>query len=203
MLLSASVWSPNTGCMTARAIGFHSASITVGPASSYCPLLSASSTGASRRTQSSSKVTTAAASGFGAGLPWSTWLTTGHTGERTSSVAARFMTLTSFASVTRHGNLSNSSTRCTEPYGSSSPCMKPGAAWLFQLSSSPSGVHEPCGCSQPLRKPRHSYWPVPTVGSRRSRPGARRGSRPDVKNAVFPRPAYAQLNVKPNWLAMS
>ena len=76
---------------------------------------------------------------FGAALPRSTWLTTGHTGERTSSVAARFITLTVSASVTLAGNLSKTSTRCTDPKGLSSPCMKPGADWLFQFSSRPLG----------------------------------------------------------------
>jgi hypothetical protein len=86
----------------------------------------------------------------------STLLITGHTGERTSSVAARFITLTTSVSLTRHGNLSNSSTRWTEPNASSSPCMKPGAALLFQFSSSPPGPLTSCGCSRSLRNPRHS-----------------------------------------------
>ena len=82
------------GRITASAIGFHSASMIVGPASSYWPLLSASRRGRVARAPSRRAVaTTCASSAFGAGPPWSTWLTTGHTGERTSSVAARFITL--------------------------------------------------------------------------------------------------------------
>ena len=162
----------------------------VGPASSYWPLLSASSDGrVAAHPVVEQRRPPCASSAFGAGPVCSTWLTTGHTGERTSSVAARFITLTSSASVTFCGNWSNSSTRCTEPYGSSSPCMNPGADWLFQLSSRPSGVVSPCGCSFPRRKPRHSYCPVPSVGSRRSRPGARTGQQPrrEVRGRVVRR----------------
>ena len=64
---------------------------------------------------------------------------------------ARFITLASCARVTFRGNWSNSSTRCTEPYGSSSPCMKPGADWLFQFSSRPSGPAVSWGCCDSLR----------------------------------------------------
>jgi len=45
----------------------------------------------------------------------STRRTIGHTGDRTSSLAARFMTPTSSVSETAGENLSKFSTRCTEP----------------------------------------------------------------------------------------
>ncbi len=45
----------------------------------------------------------------------STRLTTGQTGERTSSVAARFMIPTTSVICGAAGHWSNISTRCTEP----------------------------------------------------------------------------------------
>ncbi len=79
--------------------------------------------------------------------------------------------------------------------------MNFGAERLFQLSSSPSGPPMPCGCFFCFRNFFHSYLPVPSVGSRRSRPFARCGSRPEEKYAVLSRDTYAQLKVNPNWLA--
>jgi len=110
---------------------------------------------------------------------------------------------TSSVICTAAGNRLNISTRCTEPYGSSSPCMNPGADRLFQLSSRPPGPVVACGCLLAFRKPFHSYCPVPSVGSRRSRPFARMGRYADEKYAVCLRETYAQLNVNPNWLAVS
>src|SRR5262245_10082215 len=122
----------------------------------------------------------------------------GQTGERVSWVAARFMIPTSSVIRTAAGNRLNISTRCTEPYGSSSPCMKPGADRLFQLRSRPPGPLVSCGCFFVVRKRTHSYFPFPSVGRRRSRPFARRGRYPDEKYAVLLRETYAQLNVNPN-----
>src|SRR4249919_539466 len=79
--------------------------------------------------------------------------------------------------------------------------MKPGAEWLFQLSRRSLGPLMSCGCCPSDRKPCHSYFPVPSVGRRRSSPRARLGRRPDEKIAVAFREAYAQLKVKPNWFA--
>ena len=150
--------SPNWGRITASATGFHSAFMIVGPGVVVLAAVVGVEDGrVAAHPVVEQRPPPSASSAFGAGPVCSTWLTTGHTGERTSSVAARFITLTSSASVTFGGNWSNSSTRCTEPYGSSSPCMNPGADWLFQFSSRPSGVVSPCGWSFPRRNPRHSY----------------------------------------------
>ena len=169
--------SPYTGRMTASAIGrpqrVHDRRARRRRTGRCCRRRAR---GASRRTQSSSTSTTCASSAFGAGPVRSTWLTTGQTGARTSSVAARFITLTSSASVTLSGNWSNSSTRCTEPYGSSSPCMKPGADWLFQFSRSPLGparVVRVLALREEARATRTGR--CPSVGRRRSRPAGAHG----------------------------
>ena len=113
------------------------------------------------------------------------------------------MTPTSSVSCTRCGNRSKSSTRCTDPAPLPSLWRKPGADWLFQFSSRPFGPDTSCGCWRWDRKPVHSLLPSPIVGSRRSRPRGRTGIRPDEKNAVSFREAYAQLNVNSNSLAAS
>src|SRR6185369_3727546 len=80
--------------------------------------------------------------------------------------------------------------------------MNPGADRLFQLRRSPPGPLESCGCLFFERNPIHSYCPVPMVGRRRSSPLGRFGRYPDEKYAVRFRDTYAQLKVKPNWLAV-
>src|SRR5262249_38211448 len=105
---------------------------------------------------------------------------------------------TSSVICTAAGKRLNISTRCTEPYGSSSPCMNPGADLLFQLRGRPRGPVNASGFFFVLRKGSPSFFPFPSVGRRRSRPFARRGRYPDEKYAVLLRETYAQLNVNPN-----
>jgi hypothetical protein len=102
--------------MTASASRGQRLSRITGPASSQRPSLSASTRGASRATQSSRIWTTRASRASGAGPgEANTRLMIGHTGDRTSSVAARFMMPTTFSILALAGHLSKSSTRWAEP----------------------------------------------------------------------------------------
>ena len=74
-------------------------------------------------------------------------------------------------SVTFAGNLSNSSTRWTEPNGASSPCMNPGADWLFQFSSRPAG---PADAVRVLRAVQEAA-PLVVAGAERRQPPVETG----------------------------